>query len=562
MPAASTAIAAPGAAQLLEEIASLLSKPPHVDGIALDTTYYAGANDTATRSGGIRVLLPGDYTWRSPGTGSRVPLQLCEFLAYKTALAYESEKRIEAYLAQCCGGIGISDFKFFNSARNAENTPGVAADAQGYGFIFERRAYIIFRGTASKNDWKINRIDALTSELDSNTDRRYRGLQRRYGHLLGKLGDPKPGRHVGFSIAWAALKDEVEDWLAKALEARTIDQIVYSGHSLGGAMAQVAAFDHARIDVGEVDRGIKPNHIAAVVTFGAPAVGGPEFVKEYARLLDDRTVLLESSGDLVPRIMQRWYYRMLYPLRQRIKAGVQAHLSDNGAFSKVVSPWSFASEPPLSNSDIDSAIANIRSAAARVLKDAAEREKKTAEEEKKKADERAAKAEAAKRSGTAEPGVTQTSTDKSKDPSATKAVGASGETSTLPKSDAAPNVVYWVVVGVFVIAAAGIAWYFVRRKLFSHDIEQRYALYLSTLSYQQLRAKHGGNIEAANRELEQHLAFVRGNFSAAAAIAKEHANEDGKHPPLFESVQNLPLPITIRKDPEFIEYLRLKETFV
>lgn len=542
MPTTSTTAAAPTDTQTFEQIIGLLARPPRVDGIALDTGYFTGAD------GASRALLPDGYDWRATDTaaGSRVPLQLCEFLAYKTALAYESAARIEAYLQTCCSG--ITRFRFFDSARDVKNQAGVMADAQGYGFVFERRAYVIFRGTESGNDWKINRLDALTSELGSPTDRRTRKLAETYGALLGKLGDPNPGRHVGFCIAWAALKDQVEDWLAEALEQRAIDQIVYAGHSLGGAMAQIAAFDHARIETGyEKDRGIAPKLVGAVVTFGAPAVGTPKFVEHFGKLLGDRTVLLESSGDLVPRIMQRWYYRMLYPLRQRIKAGVQAHLADNGAFSKVVSPWSFASEPPLSKADIDAAISQLQAAARDALRKVAEQEEKRQKAEDKSQHQASG---------------TNTDADVRVGSGTASKTAATTKSPTAASPEKAPTVVYWVVAGVVVIVVAGVAWYFVRRKLFSHDIEQRYALYLSTLSYQQLRAKHGGNVELANRELEEHLRFIRGDTRAGAEIAKTLANAGGKHTPFFESVQSLPLPIEIRHDPEFIAYLRHSGTFV
>ena len=39
----------------------------------------------------------------------------------------------------------------------------------------------------------------------------------------------------------------------------------------------------------------------------------------------------------------------------------------------------------------------------------------------------------------------------------------------------------------------------------SHDIQQRYALFLSTLSYQRLRDIHGGDIDLANEDLDRHL---------------------------------------------------------
>ena len=127
-----------------------------------------------------------------------------------------------------------------------------------------------------------------------------------------------------------------------------------------------------------------------------------------------------------------------------------------------------------------------------------------------------------------------------------------------------PSWVYWLVAGVFVLAAAGLAWYFVRRKLFSHDIEQRYALYLSTLAYQQLRAKHGGDLEKANAELEQHLHFVRGNIEKSHEIARNNVDSDGKNKPFFSSVQILPLRINRDHvgDPLFASYLSKAETFV
>jgi hypothetical protein len=70
----------------------------------------------------------------------------------------------------------------------------------------------------------------------------------------------------------------------------------------------VAGFDLARKR--------SPESVLEVVTFGAPLVGNDEFAAAYQTLLGDRTVRLESSGDIVPVIMRRWYYRRLYFLRQ------------------------------------------------------------------------------------------------------------------------------------------------------------------------------------------------------------------------------------------------------
>lgn len=516
---------------VVDEIRRLLARPPSVEGIKFDTAYFTRDFSSDGRQ---RTLVADDFTRRNSTSDDvpPVPLQLCEFLAYKTALAYESADRIKAFLERCRQG--VSRIRVFDSTRDKKNAGSVLADAQAFGFVLERNAFLIFRGTSSGNDWKINRIDTLTKALETATDKRAVALRATYGSLIDKLGDPSPGRHVGFSIAWAALKDDVEDWLAEALEQDAIDRIIYSGHSLGGAMAQIAAFDHARIEAGfERDRGIAPSRVGAVVTFGAPAVGDGEFAATYKLLLGNRTILLESSGDLVPRIMTRWYYRLLYPLRQRVQAGVQAHLVTSEGFGKVATPWVFASEPPLSDADIDAALNSLRDAAAKAKQEIdAERKR----QEKAKSDE------LKKKDGTPQTEAKPDAQQAQKEP--------------------VPTWVYWLVAGVVVIVVGGVAWYFVRRKLFSHDIEQRYALYLSTLAYQQLRAKHDGNLDLANAELAEHLRFVRGDLASSKDIAAAIPDVEGKTTPFFESVQALPLPIKVRTDAAFVDFLKKSDTFV
>ena len=559
---------------LIEQIVKLLARPPQVPGIEFDQAYYAHPPEAGTRSvsgsmsGNMsgRRLLPSVLNWRSqdPATAeTRVPLQLCEFLAYKTALAYETAERIENYLKDCC--TGYTRVKFFDSTVGDNATYGALADAQAYGFVFEGKAFVIFRGTSSGIDWKINRMDALTDDVLVRKDKRYLPLRKTYGPLLDMLGDPEPGRHIGFSIAWAAIKEDVEDWLAEIFEAGEADQIIYSGHSLGGAMAQIAAFDHARIgDAIGKDKQIRIDHVAAVVTFGAPAVGSREMAEVYKRLLGDRTVLLESSGDLVPRIMNRWYYRMLYPLRQRIKAGVQLHLQENDAFGKVATPWSFVHEPPLANSEIDSALRALANAAKEIAEKEAKKKKEAEEKAEKAPKDAERKATAANRDADAgKPGSTASSS--ATRPATTSETTQGSQPSSQPgnaKGDEQATIAYWIVVGVVALAVTGVVWYFVRRKLFSHDIEQRYALYLSTLSYQQLRAKHGGDLKLANAELDEHLQFVRGDLKKGIELAKKVLDAESKPKPFFESVHGLPVTLELRNDPHFVKFLQQQDTFV
>ena len=516
--------AASAAASGNNKVIELLARPPNVVKVNLDVAYFdpnpAPAPDPAApelhRS---RPMLSERYVWLPEGaTTPRIPLQFCEFLAYKTALAYEPEPRIRDYLAKCCEGIG--NFAFFDSGRNKGE-----ADSQAYGFVFENKAFVVFRGTENDNDWAINRSDAMTDKLGDRTDKRVRKLERRYGDLLRGLGDPKPGRHVGFAIAWASIRDEVEKWFdSLAVDGRSYP-IVLSGHSLGGALALVAGFDLARKR--------SPESVLAVVTFGAPLVGNDEFAAAYQTLLGDRTVRLESSGDIVPVIMRRWYYRRLYFLRQWLEAGLRPK-QDAAKFASVGQAWSFSEEPPLSSADLNNALQQIRTAMDKAAKDL--------ENIKKNADEKPATGKGGV-GGQDKPAAKPSSTSKpSGEPAPT--TDGKGEQST---------VIFWVLGGVVVVTIALVAWLFVRRKLFSHDIQQRYALYLSTLSYQQLRRKHNGDLTLANSELDRHLLFIRGDAALGEKLT-------GK--PYYEVVRALPLRLELKDDEAFVRFLGDKTTFV
>ena len=90
--------------------------------------------------------------------------------------------------------------------------------------------------------------------------------------------------HQGFSKLVAGVRKRFTDTVRRL---RTDNQTVWvTGHSLGGAMATLAAWDLA-------ERGIKPY---ATYTYGSPRVLNPEAAKKY-RLLQYRFV---NNEDVVP----------------------------------------------------------------------------------------------------------------------------------------------------------------------------------------------------------------------------------------------------------------------
>lgn len=203
------------------------------------------------------------------GGKDQFPLALCEFLAYKSVLAYEDDEAIRKHLAgKNCRGIREDSYKFFDS-----NPKG---DTQGFGFVMGGTAFIVMRGSASLRDWRDDLTARMTdSSWISKRDKR-------------EIGDGPP-RHLGFARAWANVLPEVEKWVG-ALPP-DIKQFCFSGHSLGGALAIIGAHDFAA----------KGRDVVAVVTFAAPKVGAKEFADDYKNLgLEHRTLRLESDEDAVP----------------------------------------------------------------------------------------------------------------------------------------------------------------------------------------------------------------------------------------------------------------------
>ena len=150
----------------------------------------------------------------------------------------------------------------------------------GFAFTVDDKCVVVFRGTkmTSLHNWCLN-------------------LQ------LVQVGDPP--RHKGFQLGWESMKNLLISWLRK----HSISEITLVGHSLGGAMAILAAFDLAKCNDWIVNE---------VVTFGCPQVGSERFAAHYGKTMRspeqkgesllDCTFNYVLTTDLVPRVLS-WHYR-------------------------------------------------------------------------------------------------------------------------------------------------------------------------------------------------------------------------------------------------------------
>ena len=103
--------------------------------------------------------------------------------------------------------------------------------------------------------------------------------------------------HRGFRNSWNEVEKAVVENMQKAVQAHPHYRIVVTGHSLGGAVATIAAAELRRLD----------NHFRSfteLYTFGSPRIAN----EEAARWLSDQSTYnwrITNENDIVPRLPVR-----------------------------------------------------------------------------------------------------------------------------------------------------------------------------------------------------------------------------------------------------------------
>lgn len=161
----------------------------------------------------------------------------------------------------------------FNFDISLVNEPALKRRVDGripIGFIARKgnRLFLIFRGTQTVKEWTRNLSFSLKDcELAMN----------------GKV-------HEGFIQTYLSARETI---LAPLAGERKKDRVFIAGHSLGGALATLAAPDvetHANLEV------------SAVYTFGCPRVGNDDFVQDFNRSFGKRSFRVVNTSDMVPSV--------------------------------------------------------------------------------------------------------------------------------------------------------------------------------------------------------------------------------------------------------------------
>lgn len=193
-------------------------------------------------------------------------LRTAEFLAHASDQAYAPDPVAWAHRE------GLSQVSIFNRG-----------NVQGYWARAENLALLVFRGTSNLGQWV--------------RDARILPASHPWGSV-----------HVGFRNGLGEVETHLREFSAAAT---SVGHVWIAGHSLGGALALLAAASLK-------DQGITSH----VCTYGQPRVGLGEFARRFDHELPGRLIRFVNQNDIVPRLPPGLIYRHAGLVKRIVRPGV------------------------------------------------------------------------------------------------------------------------------------------------------------------------------------------------------------------------------------------------
>jgi triacylglycerol lipase len=203
----------------------------------------------------------------------------------------------QATSQEALAGDGFTNFAWIDMETVFDDVCAFVASSPGYNLL-------TFRGTKIPQDWMEDlyctpvRFDWVFTAAPA----------------IGEI-------HAGFGHTLADRLTQITTEVASRDQKK---QLLVTGHSLGGALAALAA---ACFTV--TGAAIRP--VSGIYTFGQPRIGLHDFCNTYSRILDGKLVRFVNKQDLVPRVPFRgWDYS---------DEGTMIHFDSSGNPSIQAAEW-------------------------------------------------------------------------------------------------------------------------------------------------------------------------------------------------------------------------------
>jgi triacylglycerol lipase len=186
-----------------------------------------------------------------------------QVLGQAAAISYRTEVECRAWAS--ASGLDAASLDFFDHR-----------DTQGFVVHNDDAIIVVFRGTQPGRpmDWFID----------------FEALHRSWDHGIGNVHG---GFYDALKAVWGAVLPGARRILPERLQARRNRTVWITGHSLGGALAELCAAQAALVETIPVQ---------GVYTFGQPRVGNNAFAKALNDALGSRIHRIVNDRDIVPRV--------------------------------------------------------------------------------------------------------------------------------------------------------------------------------------------------------------------------------------------------------------------